>query len=37
MVYGRFVNTPIRTIGDSLTIGSLVLLFSGAVITLNKK
>lgn len=37
MVYGRFVNTPIRTVANFITLGSILVLISGAVITNNKK
>lgn len=37
MVYGRFVNTSIRTVANLISLGSILILISGAVITNNKK
>lgn len=37
IVRGRFVNTPIRSIANSITVFSLVLLFFGMVLRENRK
>ncbi len=37
IIRGRFQNTPVRSIGNTITILSAVILFSGALLTANKK
>lgn len=37
MVYGRFVNTPVRTVANAISVVSLFILGMGAIITFNNK
>ncbi len=37
IVRGRFTNTPVRSLGNALSVASLIILFSGLVISENRR